>query len=137
MELIYEIPGKLTVYWDENVLTIVDVWNNYYIRIDEFQQAVMVKGLDHAKANGGLAWVVDSSDAEGKFSENILNYIGEDVFPTFVKNGIKYFITIKPVHSPVAAFNVTSYSMKTAAAGLKLIEMPDLDSALAWLKEHQ
>ena len=137
MEPIYEIPGKLAIYWDDDVHAIVNTWKNYYIRIDEFQQAIMQAGLDHAKANGGIAWVVDSSDAEDKFSENILNYIGEDVFPTFVKIGIKYFITIKPDHSPIAAFNVTSYSMKTAPAGLKLIEMPDLESALKWLKDHQ
>jgi len=107
------------------------------VRVDEFREAVLVKGLDYSKANNGVAWIVDSSQAEGKFAKHIIDYIGTDVFPKFVENGIKYFITIKPSNSPVAAFNVTSFSMKTAETGLILVEMESLDQALAWLKQQQ
>lgn len=137
MTLIHEIPGKLHVYWNEDCRAIIDVWKNYYTRFDEFHHAVLVKGMDHSKLNGGIAWIVDSSEAEGKFADQILDYIGTDVFPTFVANGVKYFITIKPKNSPVAAFNVTSYSMKTAEAGLILVEVDSLDHAIAWLKQHR
>ena len=132
MTLIHEIPGKLHVHWNEDCRAIIDVWQNYYTRFDEFHHAVLEKGLDHSKLNGGVAWIVDSSEAEGKFSDQILDYIGDEVFPAFVANGVKYFITIKPKNSPVAAFNVTSYSMKTADAGLKLVEMENLDQAIEW-----
>ncbi len=136
MTLIHEIPGKLQVHWDEDSRSIIDIWQNYYTRLDEFHHAVLVKGLDHSKLNGGIAWIVDSSEAEGKFADQILDYIGTTVFPNFVANGVKYFITIKPRNSPVAAFNVTSYSMKTADAGLILVEMDSLDQALEWLKQQ-
>jgi len=137
MQQIHEIPDKLVVYWDDKAHAIIDVWHNYYVRIDEFQHAVMEKGLNHASTHGGIAWIVDSSEAEGKFGQNILNYIGEDVFPGFVNIGIKYFITIKPKHSPVAAFNVTSYSMKVHVSGLQLIELDSRDAAIDWLLNHQ
>ena len=136
MTLIHEIPGKVRVTWNKDCQAVIDTWENYYVRIDEFHDAILVKGLDHSKLHGGRAWIVDSSKAEGKFAKNLLDYIGTDVFPALVKHGIKYFITIKPKHSPVAAFNVTAYSTKTHAAGLKLVEMENLDQALDWLKQQ-
>ena len=136
MNLIHEIQGKLKVYWHQDCQAVVDVWENYYVRVDEFHEAVLVKGMQHSIANGGKAWIVDSSGAEGKFAKHIIDYIGTDVFPEFVRNGIKYFITIRPKASPVASFNVTSYSMKTADTGLKLVEMESLDQALEWLSQQ-
>ncbi len=136
MTLIHELPGKLRVHWNKDCRAVIDVWENYYVRLDEFHDAVLVKGLEHSKLHGGIAWIVDSSGAEGTFGKNILDYIGTDVFPEFVKQGVKYFITIKPKHSSVAAFNVISYSLKTEAAGLKLVEVESLDQALNWLKQQ-
>ncbi|MEA3287576.1 MAG: hypothetical protein U9Q77_09415 [Candidatus Marinimicrobia bacterium] len=136
MTLIHEIPGKLRVLWNQDCHAIIDIWENYYIRIEEFHEAVLVKGLEYSKSHGGIAWIVDSSEAEGKFGKNILNYIETTTFPEFVKHGVKFFITIKPKHSSVAAFNVTSYSLKTQAAGLKLVEMESLEQAIDWLKKQ-
>ncbi|KKL05240.1 hypothetical protein LCGC14_2608040, partial [marine sediment metagenome] len=54
----------------------------------------MVRGINHAKANEGKAWIVDSHRAKGVFSTEIQEYIASDVFPRFAEIGIKYFIPI-------------------------------------------
>lgn len=131
---VYSIPGKLKVTWDPNVKAIVDTWTSYSISLDDFREAVLVKGLDHAKANGGIAWIVDSSSAEGVFSQEIQDYIGSDIFPAFVKNGIKYFITIDPV-IPVTRLTVNTYKKKAGPGGLELVEVPNVNEAKRWLKE--
>ena len=91
---LYNIPGKLTVTWNDEVKSIVDTWTTYSISLAEFKEAVLVQGLNFAKEHNGRAWVVDSSSAKGSFTQEIQNFIGSDIFPAFAQAGIKYFIII-------------------------------------------
>ena len=116
---VYSIPGKLEVTWLGDVKSIVDTWSNYNVTLEEFKEAVMSNGLKHAKANGGIAYIVDSSTAKGAFSQEIQTFIGSDAFPAFAKNGIKYFITITSQVSTVTKMAVKSYAAKTGPNGLK------------------
>ena len=88
------IPGKLESTWLDDVKAVLDTWTSYDIALPDFRQAVPVDGLNHAKAHGAIAWIVDSSTATGAFSAEIQAFIGSDVFPGFAKAGINYFITI-------------------------------------------
>lgn len=133
---INKIENKLTVSWRDDVKAVVDKWEDYSVSFDDFRQAVLVTGLDHAKANGGVAWIVDSSDAKGVFSQEIQNFIGSDVFPAFAKNGIKYFITILPTNA-ITKLTVKNFSRKAGPNGLELIEVASLDAAINFLKEQQ
>lgn len=133
---IHSVPGKLDVTWDNSVKAIIDTWTTYAITLDEFKEAVLVKGVNHAKANGGIAWIVDSSQAKGSFSQEIQMFIGTDIFPTFAKIGIKYFITINSQVSAVTKMTVRSYSAKTGPNGLQLVELNSVQDAIMWLKEH-
>jgi len=132
--LIHTIEGKLKVKWNNEVKAIIDTWYNYFITLGQFKEAVLEKGLEHAKANGGIAWIVDSSNAKGAFSKEIQEFIGNEVFPAFAKNGIKYFITITSKESAITRMSVANYSAKTGPNGLKLLEVNNVDEAIEWLK---
>ena len=132
---IYEIPQKLSVEWNPEVRAIIDTWTTYFVSLDEFRDAVLIKGLNYAKQNKGQAWIVDSSSAKGVFSEEIQKFIETDIFPAFAANGIKYFITINSEVSAMTRFNVKKYSSKVGRFDLQLIELNNIDDAIAWLKE--
>lgn len=131
---VYSLPGKLEVTWDADVKAIIDTWSTYSISLEEFKEAVLVKGLNHAKANKGVAWIVDSSKAQGVFSQEIQGFIGSDIFPQFAKNGIKYFITIDPV-VPITRLTVSTYKKKLGPNGIQLVEVPNVAEAKKWLKD--
>jgi len=134
--MINQIEGKMTVAWNEEAKAIIDTWESYTISLEDFSEAVLVKGLNHAKANGGIAWIVDSSNATGAFSQEIQQYIGDTVFPTFTENGIKYFITITSTKSAITRMTVSSYSAKTGPNGIQLLEVDSVDDAIEWLKQQ-
>lgn len=134
--LIFEIPNKLTVYWDEGAKAIIDEWTSYFISLEDFSTAVLIKGLNHSRANGGVAWIVDSSKAIGAFSKEIQAYIGNVIFPAFANNGVKYFITINS-DNYLTKMNVDTYAAKTGPNNLQLVEVASVDDAVAWLKTQQ
>jgi len=134
---INEIPGKMISTWEADVKAVLDTWSDYYISLDEFKDAVLNKGLNFAKTNGCTAWIVDSSTASGVFPSEIQNFIGTDVFPTFFKNGVKFFITIKPEVIGLTTLNVSAYSAKAGPAGIKLVDVSSVEDAKMWLREHK
>ena len=134
--MIHNIEGKLTVNWNSEVKAIIDTWTNHFVTLKEFSDSVLIKGLKHAKANGGRAWIVDSSKAKGAFSPEIQKAIGEVIFPAFSQNGIKYFITITPKESAVAKMTVSKYTAKAGPHGLKLLEVNSVNDAIKWLKQQ-
>lgn len=131
---VHSIPGKLEVNWNPDVKAIVDTWSSYHVTLEQFSEAVLGKGLDTAKAKGAIAWIVDSSSAQGVFTQEIQDFIGSDVFPGFAKNGIKYFITVLP-KSAVTKMTVKRYSTKAGPSGIELVEANSLEDALDFLKE--
>jgi hypothetical protein len=134
---IYTIPGKMEGIWREDVKAMVDTWTDYFITLDEFKEAVLIKGVSHAAANGGVAWIVDSSQAKGVFKQEIQAFIGSDIFPAFANAGIKYFITITSQASAMTQMTVSSYSAKAGPNGLQLLEVNSVEDAVAWLKENE
>jgi hypothetical protein len=132
---IYEIPGKLTVEWDSDTKAIIDTWTTYFVTLEEFKQAVMVRGINHAKANEGKAWIVDSHKAKGVFSPEIQEYIASDVFPRFVEIGIKYFIPIT-AEDAVTRLTVNQYSSQAGPNGLQLVKGSSAVGAISWLKTN-
>ncbi len=134
--VIQTIQGKMESTWKEEVKAVVDTWTTYNVSLPDFKEAVLIKGVDYAKAHGAVAWIVDSSKAEGAFSMEIQNFIGSDIFPGFAKAGIKYFITISSKVSAVTNLNIKTYAAKTGPAGLKLIELNSVEDAVKWLKAN-
>jgi hypothetical protein len=132
---IFEIPGKLSVFWDSEAKATIDAWTNYKVTKDEFSNAVLNKGLAHARANNGIAHIVDSSQAEGTFSQEIQDFIGTDVFPAFTKANIKYFITIMS-KSAMTNMGIKRFAAKTGPLGLQLVSVDSLPSAVDWLKKN-
>ena len=82
---IFEIPNKLLVEWEPSAKAIIDTWTTYFVTLEEFKDAVLIKGVNYAKANNAQAWIVDSHKAKGVFSPEIQEFIASDVFPTFAK----------------------------------------------------
>jgi hypothetical protein len=130
---VYSVPGKLEVNWHNDVHAIVDTWTSYSISLEEFSDAVLTKGIGFARNKGVQAWIVDSSQASGAFSQEIQQFIGSDVFPTFAKNGVKFFITITSEVSAVTKMTVNSYRAKTGPHGLQLVEARSVEEAKEWL----
>ncbi len=130
---IYSVPGKIDVEWNANVKAIVDTWTTYFLTLEEFKEAVLVRGVNHAKANGGVAWIVDSSKAKGVLSQEVQKFIETDIFPVFAKIGIKYFITITSSVSALTRSTINTYSSKAGPCGLELVELNSVDDAILWL----
>ena len=133
---IYTVPGKIEVEWRDDVKAMVDTWTTYSVSKDEFREAVLVRGVNHAKTRHVVAWVVDSSKAVGTFSQEIQDFIGSDVFPAFAKIGVKYFISITSKVSALTKMTIASYTAKTGPHGLKLVELNSVEDAITWLKAN-
>jgi len=132
---IYEISGKMTGEWDPSAKAMVDTWSTYFVSLEEFREAVLIKGVNHSKANGGVAWIVDSHRATGVFSQEIQKFIETDIFPTFASIGIKYFMTINS-DDAVTKLTVNEYSTKAGPHGIKLLKGSNVAGALEWLKQN-
>ncbi|HXX15143.1 MAG TPA: hypothetical protein VEJ47_09605 [Candidatus Eremiobacteraceae bacterium] len=74
--------------------------------------------------------------AKGAFSPTIHKLIETEVFKTFAAIGVKYFITIKSASSAVTNLSIRSYTANLGPHGIQMVEVPDLNKAIAWLKEH-
>ena len=132
----YENPGKFVSEWRDDVKAVVDTVLDFGLTLEEFKEAVMIKGMAQAKSRGGVAWIVDSSQATGVFSQDIQDYIGSDVFPAFAANGIKYFITINSEVSALTKMTVRTFQAKTGPHGIQLVEVKSVEDAITWLKEN-
>jgi hypothetical protein len=133
---IHSIPGKLEVEWRDDVKAVVDKWTSYNVTPDEFREAVGDKGIGFAKDKGVKAWIVDSGEAKGAFSQTIQEIIDKEIFPEFAKIGVKYFVTIPSDKSAVTKMSISSYASKTGPHGLQLVEVKSLDDAVEWLKQN-
>ena len=133
--LINKIEGKLEANWREDVKAVVDTWTSYSISLEDFKETVLVKGLNYAKENGGIAWIVDSTSAKGVFSKEIQDFIVSDVFPSFMNAGIKYFITTSSDEA-VTRLTVNQFKKQIGPAGIQLVEVSDVESGVEWLKAN-
>ena len=129
---IYEMPGTLLVEWNDEVKTMVDIWSNYLITVPQFREAVLNGGCTcqgpWSSPGGGF------SKAKGAFSPEIQKLIETEVFKAFAAIGVKYFITIKSA-SAVTNMSIKSYSAHAGPCGLQMVEVPDMNKAIAWLKD--
>lgn len=132
---VYEIPGKLLVEFDTDAKAMIDIWSTYAVTLAEFKDAVLVKGVNHAKTNGVKAYIVDSSKAKGAFSAEIQNFIATQVFPAFVRIGIKHFLTIDS-ESAITNLSVKQYSANADSSGLNVIRGSSVQGAIDWLKKN-
>ncbi len=135
MEKLHEIAGNLTVQWVPEVRAVLDTWSNYTVSLAAFREAVMDKGLAHARQHRGQAWIVDSSTARGSFPQDIQNFIGSDLFPAFAEAGIKWFITISSA-SAITKMTISSYTSKLGPSGIQLVEAASAEGAIEWLKKN-
>ena len=133
---IQNITGKMRSTWEDDVKAVLDIWTTYNITLEEFKEAVLIKGVNFAKSHGAIAWIVDSSKAKGVFAQEIQEFIGSTVFPTFVKNGIKFFITIKPEVAGLTSLTVSNYAAKAGPAGMQLVDVKSVSDAKLWLKNN-
>ena len=133
---VHEIPGTLLMEWNDEVKATIDTWSTYSITVQQFRDAILGKGVANAKAQGGRAWVMDASKAKGAFPSDVQKLIEAEVFKTFAKIGVKYFITIKST-SAITNMSIKSYTTHVGPCGIELVEVPDVAKAIAWLKEHR
>lgn len=133
---VHEIPGVLRVEWNDDAKAMIDTWSNYMITVPQFREAILEKGVAHGKVYKSQAWIVDSSRAKGAFPQDVQKLIETEVFKTFAAIGVKYFITIKSA-SAITNMSIDRYTAQCGPAGLQMIELPDQDTALQWLKNHR
>lgn len=134
-EKLQEIPGKMSAFWLPEHRAVLDEWTSYHLLLAEFREAVMVKGLAASKQRGGRAWIVDSRNARGVFSDEIQQYIGKEVFPAFTRAGVKYFITIRSQVSATTNMTIQRYERQVGPAGIQLVTVDSLEQALAFLAD--
>jgi hypothetical protein len=132
---IHEIPGKLICEWDSEANAVIDTWTTYSVTLDEFKEAVLNRGVNYAKNNGVKAWIVDSHSAKGVFSQEIQEFIGSTIFPTFAKIGVKYFMTINSDNA-ITNLTISQYSTSAGPHGLKVLTGPNAEGAIEWLKKN-
>ena len=132
---IYEIPNKLLCEWDSEAKAVIDTWTTYSVSLSEFREAVLIKGVNYAKFNGVRAWIVDSHKAKGVFSQEIQEFIGKEIFPTFVKIGVEYFMTINSENA-ITNLTISQYSTQAGPNGLKVIQGSSAEGAIEWIKKN-
>jgi hypothetical protein len=88
-----------------------------------------IPGKQDVTWNNKVKAIIDTKD--------IQTLIGEDIFPAFVKNGIKYFITINSKVSALTKMTVKKYSAKVEPNGLKLVELNSVEDAIIWLENQK
>jgi hypothetical protein len=103
--------------------------------LEDFNEAVLIKGVNYATANGVKAWIVDSHNATGAFSEEIQKFIGSNVFPRFAQIGVKYFMTIDS-GSIITNRNIDEYSAQVGPNGMKQIKGKTAEGAIDWLNKN-
>ncbi|MGD1096893.1 MAG: hypothetical protein ABSB35_33485 [Bryobacteraceae bacterium] len=133
---VHEIPGTLLVEWNDEAKTMIDTWSTYAIKVPQFREAILNKGVAYAKAHGGRAWVMDATRAKGAFPPDVQKLIETEVFKAFAAIGVKYFMTIKSVGSVTTNMAIKSFTAHLGPCGIQMVEVPDQNSAIAWLKEH-
>ncbi len=132
---IYEIPDKLLVEWDSDAKAVIDTWKTYSVSLEEFKEAVLIKGINYAKNKGVRAWIVDSHEAKGAISQEIQQFIETQVFSTFARIGVKYFMTINS-ESALTNLSISQYSTSAGPHGLKVLNGSSAEGAIEWLKKN-
>lgn len=132
-EFVHEIKGKVRVHWLPESKAILDTWESQVITVAEFREFI-AKGLEFSVKNGGRAWIVDASSATGVMPQEVQAHIANEVFPAFVKNGVKYFCSIQPKGSALAKMTVAQYKENTTQHGLILSEAENVEDAVNYLK---
>ena len=129
---LYEVGDKLTVSWNKQVRALINTWSPACLYETDLKKALQI-GLLHLISNKGIAWIVNTQTQNSYMPLRIQNYIGTTVFPSCVKNGVKYFITInsKIELMPQSYFNF--YTNKAVETGLIHIEVNSIDNAIKWL----
>jgi len=135
--LVAEIPGVLTVEWDDEVKTTVDTWSSYQISVQQFREAILEKGVANARLRGGRAVIMDASKVKGAFPQGVQDLIANEVFKTFASIGVKYFITIKSAGSAITNMSIKRYTAHLGPCGIQMVEVPDRGKAIEWLREHR
>jgi len=133
---VHEIPAVVRVEWNDEAKAMIDTWSNYTITLPQFREAILQKGVAHAKAQKARAWIMDASEAKGAFPQDVQKLIENEVFKTFASIGVKYFITIKSA-SAVTNMAISRYAAHLGPSGLQMVEVPDQNTAIKWLKDHR
>ncbi len=132
---IYEIPGILLGEWDSDAKVMIDTWKTYSVSLEEYKEAVLIKGVNYAKNNGVRAWIVDSHEAKGALSQEIQQLIETQGFSTFAKIGVKYFMTINS-ESALTNLSISQYSASAGPHGVKVLNGSSVEGAIEWLKKN-
>ena len=135
--LVAEIPGTLTVEWNDEVKATIDTWSTYAISTQQFREAILEKGVANARLHGGRAWIMDASKVKGAFPQDVQKLIETEVFKTFASIGVKYFVTIKSADSAITNMAIKRYTTHLGPCGIEMVEVPDHDKAIEWLREHR
>jgi hypothetical protein len=133
---IFEIPAIVSVFWVPEARAIVDRWSSYAISADDFRTATLLKGLPHAKANNGNAYIVDSSTARGAFLPEIQRLIETEVFPAYAMAGIRWFLTVKS-DSQLTNLAISRYTSKLGPNGIQLVDIGSVEKGIEWLKQQK
>ena len=133
---VHEIPGVVVIEWNDEVKATFDTWSTYTIKVPQFREAILEKGVANARARGGRAWVMDATMAKGAFAQDVQTLIETEVFKIFAAIGIMYFVTIKSA-STITNMSITRYTAHLGPNGIQMVEVPSREKAIEWLKAHQ
>ena len=126
---IFSIQDKLVADWNPEIRSVVEIWSDYELVLEDFRKAIFVKSINHAKASQAKGWIFDGSQAKGAFSEEIQAFIDGNRFPAFAWAGLKYFVTINPSVS-----EATKVETSQDTRGLEWVELPSIEAAAQWIK---
>ena len=134
---IYEIKDRMVGEWNAEGKAIIDTVENYFhLTLADFKETVFNKGIKFAKANGGIAWIVDNTNAKGVFSQDIQTFLKDEGFKMFKENGIEYFITINSNANPLTNMTAGRYKVTAGKSGLQQVELHSVSDAIMWLKTN-
>ena len=130
------VPGKVVSSWLPEERVVIDTWESFFISLPDFRTAIFETALPAAVALGADAWIVDTHDARGVFSDDVQHFIATKGHALFAERGIRYFITVRPRRT-APGLSLQHVEDTVGPAGMQLVTVDSVDAALAFVRKER
>lgn len=134
--LIHTIPDRVKITWRDDINAITEAWTSCDVTVDEFKEAILIKGLGYARDHAARAFIVDTSLCTDSFSGEVEEFIKTTLLPALADNLIKYYITTDLNFHEIAKAGISSLPRESGPGSLETLHVHGIKDAVMWLKEN-
>ena len=93
--VIYEVPGLVTVYWEDDVKAIHPIWQTIYREDSGFRDALEVC-FQYVRDHGVKHWIADISRCDSGMSSADEEWSAQYFNKALAETGIEKFVLLTP-----------------------------------------